>query len=439
MIPRRVRRRAWVLLLVLGAGAQGGCVTRWLGLGGEPSVEGSQGSVPLAKVERLMDSFAERQVTLVADACDSIKREARDPEQRRMAHHLKLANGTAVYDIVTEPDPLRRLADLYVLVELEYLVWVTEGRAVKRFGDAGGGRLAAASEESSRAMSHLADLAMKPERRRQFDELILKWRERNPDVEFVAGIRFGALAGVAGKSFLESASSLFDVINPISDTSESVERARILADRAFFYSKRFLKLADWQAEAALDNTLAKPEVRGILSDVDRSAASAEQISRTIRELPDRIDREREELLNAWDERRGELIEPVREIRATLVEARELAARTTEAGRALEQTFRALHEVLEASSKDKSPGAAPARPFDIREYTEAAAQVREAAGNGTGLLREGRDFVDHLVWRLAELIALFFVLLVGYRVVIRWFRPGTRPPRPPEEGPFGSPT
>jgi hypothetical protein len=438
MVQSRARRRGLLLLLLLGVCAQAGCITRWLGLGGEPEVEGSKGKVPLARVERQLDSFAERQVTLIADACTAIKREARDPDERRRAHHFMLANGTAVYDIVTEPEPLRRLADLYILIELENLVWVVEGRAVKRFGDRGGQRLAAAIEEIRRGMSHVADLAMKPDRRLHFDALIHQWRERNPDVEFVAGIRFGALPGVAGKSVLESASSFFDVINPISDTSESVERARVLADRAFFYSKRFLKLADWQTEAAIEDVLAKPEVRGVLEDTHRAVVATEQISRTVRELPDRVAREREEILADFDERNEEVLGSVREIRGTIVDARELAARLTETGKAFEGTFRALHEVVGTSEKD--PKAPPSRPFDIREYTQAAAKIGDAARDSEILLHAGRDFVDHLVRRLAELIVLFFAALLVYRLVAtRWIRPKAPTPQPPDETPLGSAT
>jgi hypothetical protein len=440
-------RGAILPVLFLTLAGQLGCVTRWLGLsGGEPHVTGSKGSVPLSKVERLLDGFAERQVTLVADACEAVRRETPAPDVRRRAHHLKLANGTAVYDVVTQPEPLARLAGLYLLVELEHLVWVEEGWAVKQFGESGKNRLVPAVEEARREMSTLADLAMKPDRRREFDGLIHRWRARNPEVEFVAGIRFGTLSDKDAKSILESASSLFDVINPLDETSQSVERARMLADRAFFYSKRLLQLADWQAEAALQNTIALPEVRSILANLDRLVDSFGQIAPTIRELPDRVAREREALLGAWDSRSQEVLATVREIRGSIVDARELAERATEAGKAFDQTFRSLHEVT--GSPEKRPEAPPSRPFDIREYTSAAAELKDAAREGTGLLAAGRSLIDHVTWRAIEVLLILFALLAGYRLVVaRWIRPGppggrgTESRRPPStwESRHGSPT
>jgi hypothetical protein len=464
---RRVNwsRGGLIPVLYLALVVQAGCVTRLLGLGGEPEVTGSKGSVPISKVERLLDGFAERQVTLIADACEAIKRETPSPDERRRAHHIKLANGTAVYDVVTQPNPLSRIANLYILVELEHLVWVEEGGAEKQFGDRGRNRLMPAVEEAQREMSNLADLAMKPERRRQFDSMIRKWRERNPDVEFVAGISFGALAEAGGKTVLESATSVFDVINPMEDTTQSVERARMLADRAFFYSKRILKLADWQAEAALENTLALPEVRKILADLDKVTSSVEQVTPTIRDLPDQLAKERDALLAAWDVRSKEILGPVREIRRTIVDARELAERATDAGKAFEKTFRALEDVVGKSDKapevqpsrqsddvvgksEKAPDTPPSHPFDIRDLTAAAAQIKEAAQEGTGLLVTGRSLIDHLAWRGIELLILLLGLLVVYRLVVdRWIRPGPPasrgkdPGRPPTtwESRHGSPT
>jgi hypothetical protein len=445
MIPISFARRGILLLCFLGGMAQAGCIGKWLG-GSEPRVEGAEGEVPLAKVERMLDSFAERQVTLIADACESIKREARDPGMRRRAQHLKLSNGSAVYDVVTQPSALGRLADLYVLVELEYLVWVQEGWAVQNFGKEGGARLVAAGQEARHGMSGIANLALKPDRRTRLDALIRRWRVRNPDVEFITGIRFGALPEVVEKTFLESTSSFFDVINPLDDTSASVERARVLADRAFFYSKRFLKLTDWQFEASLEDTLARPEVQGLLADVDRAVASTDRISRTVQNLPEQVSKEREAILAAWDARSKELIGPVREVRSTIVEARDLAVQATEAGKAFEKTFRALHDVVGKS--EPQPAAPPSRPFDIREYTAAAAEVREAAKNADGLLVTSEGFVDYLVWRVVAVIGLFFGVLLVYRLVVtRWVRPRNGPPRRTDvhrpattwESRYGSPT
>jgi hypothetical protein len=256
-----MRRIVWLLVFLPAIAVQGGCISRLFA--GEPSVKGSKGKVPVSRLEPLVDGFAERQVTLIADLCEAIKRETTVPEMRRLAHRVKLYNATAVYDVVTLPDPLARLSNLYLLVELAHLVWVEEGLAVRKFGELGRTRVVPALDEVRSEMSILADLAMRPDLRRRFDELIREWRAKNPDVEFVSGIRFGTLLEGSRKSILQSATSVFDIIDPVAGTSESVEGARLVADRAFFYSKRLLKLADWQVEAGIENVLQLPDVQAI--------------------------------------------------------------------------------------------------------------------------------------------------------------------------------
>jgi hypothetical protein len=409
-------------------GAELGCITRWLGLSGEPSVEGTKGKIPLTKVERHLDSLAERHVTLVADACDAMERESPESDERRLAQQLKLANGTAVYDIVTRPDTLGRLADLYILIELEYMVWVQEGFSQRQFGERGKSRLAPAFEESHREMMHLADLTMKPGRQAAFDHLIRKWRDRNPDVSSVTGIRFGALPEQAGKTLLESTSSFFEVINPMEDTTQSVERSRVLADRAFFYAKHVLQLTDWQTEAALNTMLGKPEVRKILMNAERLTGSIDQTTQTIRELPDRVAKEREQFLTAWDARKGDLTEPVAEIHSAIVDAKELAVQATLAGKAFERAFRELHELVGSPSTKESRSPSE-HPFDMRDVTAAAEGLTELAREGSGAVQGARGLLDLLVIRTIELVGAILALFLLYRLIlVRWIKPA--PPAPP---------
>jgi hypothetical protein len=65
-----------------------------------------------------------------------------------------------------------------------------------------------------------------------------------------------------------------------------------------------------------------------------------------------------------------------------------------------------------------------------------------------LLAAGATLADQVFWRGVALIAIFFGLLLGYRIVVtRWIRPPSRPPRNPElprppttwESRYGSPT
>jgi hypothetical protein len=425
-----------------------GCITRLLGGGGEPMLAGDKESIPLSKLERIILNFADRDVTLISDACEAIKREGATPEERRRAQHFKLANGTAVYDIVTSPNSLAHLVDLYVMIHLQHLVLIDEGNGGRLFGEKGAARLTTALEQVRGEIDQVARLAMKSKRKAQLDTMIQDWRKRNPKVEFVSGIRFGNLPELSGKTILEVIPSFFDVINPMDDTSRSVEETKQLAERAFYFSKRLPKLLHWQTDSALEDILAKPDLGQVLKDVTQTSGSIDRVSRIVERVPELVAAERKEFLAAWDARQEEL-------RGTLAEVRGV-------GQAFERTFDALNRLVEPARE--AARAEASRPFDITEYTAAAAEIATMARDANTLLvspawterREdasrlanetlgraelgSRRTLNLLALRMVQVLVVFFVLLALYRIVMQQIRnpaaptvvtPRIRSPEPKE--------
>jgi len=421
-----LRKPASALLLISCCLPLLGCITRLFGGGGEPLLAGDKESISLSKLERIIFNFADRDVTLISDACEAIKRETPTPEGRRRAQHFKLANGTAVYDIVTSPNSLGHLVDLYVVIHLQHLVLVDEGNAGRLFGEKGAARLNTALDQVRSEIDQLAGLAMKSKRRAQLDRMIQDWRKRNPEVEFVSGIRFGNLPELSGKTILEVIPSFFDVINPMDDTSRSVEETKQLAERAFYFSKRLPKLLNWQTDSALEDMLAKPDLHQVLKDVTQTSGSIDRVSRIIERVPDLVAAERKEFLAAWDARQKEL-------RGTLAEVRGV-------GQAFERTFDALNRVVEPARE--AARAEASKPFDIADYTAAATEIATMARDAHSLLESpawterqedvsrlanetlgraelgSRRTVNLLALRMVQVLFVFFILLVLYRVIAR---------------------
>lgn len=402
-----MRKRASTLLLILCCLPLVGCITRLLGGGGEPMLAGDKESIPLSKLDRIILNFADRDVILISDACEAVKREGATPEERRRAQHFKLANGTAVYDIVTSPNSLAHLVDLYVMIHLQHLVLVDEGNAGRLFGEKGAARLIAALEQVRGEIDQVARFAMKSRKKAQLDAMIQDWRKRNPQVEFVSGIRFGNLPELSGKTILEVIPSFFDVINPMDDTSRSVEETRQLAERAFHFSKRLPKLLHWQTDSALEDILAKPELHQVLKDVTQTSGSIDRVSK---------------ILSSQDE-----------LRETLAEVRGV-------GQAFERTFDALNRLVEPARE--AARAEASKPFDIADYTAAASEIATMAREANSLLtspawterREdasrlanetlgraelgSRRTVNHLALRMVQVLVVFFVLLALYRILMK---------------------
>jgi hypothetical protein len=431
-----IRRRASMALLALCFLPLGGCITHLLGLGGEPSVEGEKGSTPLAKLERIVFNFADRDVTLVSDVCDAIKREAPTVQVQRSAQSFKVANGTAVYDIVTSPNSLGHLVDLYVMIHLQHLALVDEGNGDRLFGEKGAAHLTEALGQLRNEIDRLVELTVKSKRKEELNRLVERWRRSNPDIESVSGIRFGHIPELSGKSILEAIPSLFDVVNPMDEASRSVDESRQLAERAFFFSKRLPKLLDWQADSALDDLMTHPEVQQILKDVTQTSGSVDRVRKVLERVPDLVATERKEFLAAWDARQGEAVSTLKELRMTLGEGREFAAQVSNAGQSFERTFDALNRIVEpARERSLAEGS---KPFDINEYTTAATEIAMMSRAADALMVDGQSLlaspawgkrqeelkelasatIDHLVWRMTQVLLAFFGLLILYKVLLR---------------------
>jgi hypothetical protein len=459
-------RQASVLFMILGSLSLSGCINRLFGGGGEPTVEGENGSIALSKLQRVILNLADRDVVLIADACEAIKLEAETADVRRQAQQFKLANGTAVYDIVSSPNILGHLIDLYVLIHLQHLVLMGEGKAARSYGEKGAGHLAHALDQARGEIDQLVEICVKNKQRAQLDALIQVWRRSNPGVEEVSGIRLGDLPSLAGKSILSIIPSFFDVLNPLDETSRSVDETRQLAERAFYFSKRMPTLLEWQTDSALESALVKPELHQVLNDVSATRHSVDHVSGLIEHLPDFVASERKEILAAWDARQEEASSTVRDIRSALAEGKEFAVEVRGAGKALEETLEALQRVVEAGGDSRGP--AKSKLFDIAEASAAAVEISKMAREAHALVNDGHallaspawtkreeawsrlardatadaeragvNVVDHLAWRLLQVLGAVFVLSILRRILLkeiersRWSRSGAG--RGPEAG------
>jgi hypothetical protein len=226
-----------------------------------------------------------------------------------------------------------------------------------------------------------------------------------------------------------------------------VDESRQLAERAFYFAKRLPRLLDWQMDSALDDMLVKPEAHQVLKEVAQAVASIDRVSRSIERVPDLVAAERRELLAAWDARQQEARSILREIRATFSEGRELAAQVNSAGESLELTFDALNRVVKSGNDGTPPE--PSKPFEIGDYTIAATEIAKMARDANSLVNDGNSLLtspawskrqeevsrlasdavahaergskrvmDHVAWRMVQVLVVFFSLLIIYRITRR---------------------
>jgi hypothetical protein len=144
--------------------------------------------------------------------------------------------------------------------------------------------------------------------------------------------------------------------------------------------------------------------------IEAMAASAERASLAIERLPADVQKSLADSQGALQEANKALL-TARDIMVPL-------AQVSENVKLAGDSWAALFP----KKRDDEP---PGRPFDIREWQSTAAQIGTSANELRALATEINTLtggsqleaaVDHATWRAAQLVALFFALLVAYRLL-----------------------
>ncbi len=274
--------------------------------------------------------------------------------------------------------------DMLVLATLSRMVvddaWVSE-----RFG-ARATPLRDAHRRLEEQAQAIAEDVVTADQYAQMQRIIDEWRRQNPHIRAVSYVHFRDFANSIGHPTSGenlSLGSLFSLlgIDPLSGLDPAVReiaQSRALAERAIYYAQRLPNLLDMQAEQMTDQFAVTPETVRLLGNIDRTAKAAEDTGRLASELPEVIAREREAAIRQFMEA---INVETAHTRSLITELRGTLEAGTATSNSLTTTIRAFDQLMAGFQKPAPAGAPPAtpgRPFDITEYTAAAAQITRAA-------------------------------------------------------------
>lgn len=410
------------------------------------SILGKQHQISIQELDQLTYGYADRYYTIISDAIDTIKRSNPDPIQRRMAHQMKINGVLSMNDIVSANDPYSQVFDLVVSVTLQSILLIDEDGAEKTFGDRAPILIKAIRTMRVEAWE-LAAKVLTQDQLEQLDYLILEWRRTHPDVEQVAFVKFDNFAGARSAGLLAELKSGGGFLAPVSQVGQVLKDWGRLTERAFWYSKRAPNVAAIQAEGAVNEILATPEVNSMLITADRLGKTAEAIPQT-------LVAERKALFAEVDARQTLLTNTLGDVRHIVADADSLGLTISLLTTNLQQTLIVLGDTLKVADSVgqhfhlDQPKAPREHPFDIAEYTTAIEHLNEAITNLHELsvsadqltrsegwksgLRDITDATDRrtdrIFTRLCLLLGLGFVLAVIYRVISVLLTRRTAPPK-----------
>lgn len=402
----------------------------------------------------------------VPEVCEKIAASDLPLDKRLLALRIRANSADSVITIAADPDPQVSMLNMLTVMTLHRIL--AEQRGEELFGELGESYALATRRMEEEAWK-LADLVLDDEEAKELRSLILQYRTDNPDEVYVWWVRFSEFSGYKEQFSVASIGrGVVDLFLPVGDAVAGIETTTDVAERAAWLAARQSQIIQWRVELTYLQTLAAPETVELLDGVQR-------VAETIDNLPDDIAKEREAILQTIEDQEGALNQLVKKARGIVTEVKEttqeankvvegvdqIVAKSDQTIESINQTIKQAEESianakavlpetesalaqLEATSdslgqtialldgftkqfeseEDEEPG----RPFDITEYTEAAAQAAQTAAELNALVTnldrsvrperleqtletfEGQ--ISSLIWQ-----AGFMLLAVGLLVVL----------------------
>jgi hypothetical protein len=215
--------------------------------------------------------------------------------------------------------------------------------------------------------------------------------------------------------------------------TKEVEDIKLMAERAMFLGTRMPLFTGYFADVWLSQLSINPEVKEVLTDLQRISKVSERLANVAEQLPSNIAKERQALIQQGKD----LLTEETRLRGFLAELRQ----TLPEGNNLIISANSLAEQLELGSS-----AEHSEPFDIKDYTETVAEVNvmvkhlnllvgsvEWLLNSQGLQNllphldqtinlveeEGMQVVNHIFWRAVFLIMIWMTCYILARLTLHY--------------------
>jgi hypothetical protein len=393
--------------------------------------------------------YADEYVASITVPIRNFQAETDNAADRLTSQNWLLSQATAAYTIASGPSPIINAVDMVVLTELSRMViddaWVGE-----RFG-ARAAPLRDAYLRLEPLALEVAKAALTADQIAELQRLIIQWRAQNQHVSAISFVHFrdvasslSTAAGTAGGG-KDAFGGLFSLLglDPFSSLDPAVREiseTRQLAERTIYYAQRVPSLLDMQVERLTFEMATMPETKQLLTNANQIAGAASTAGRVIGDLPNMLTHEREAAIRQMMDA---ITVETALTRQLVIDVRGALETGTVTSNSLNTTIQSFERLVAGFDKPKSsggPAEAPGRPFNVTEYTAAAAQITRAAGE-LQLLIAGvehdspqlvqaaeqastrlQGIVDHAYWRIAQLILLLLLGGLGaalaYRSVTR---------------------
>jgi hypothetical protein len=319
-----------------------------------------------------------------------------------------LRNGMgASLDVAVGPNPSVAIMDMLVLCSLE--TWTLEhhwaGFGIPLEAGLAGAKQLAKARDS--LWEQAADHLKAPELAR-LRALIDAWIARHPDQGIVSFVRLADFASDRNQLTLAERAEAGGLLEELTEVSVAVDDARLLGERALWYSSRYPYVLGQQAE---------------MTALRLTQNISNQVAVQREAILGGVAKEREAIISSLSEQERTLTPVLAEARGTIAEARALS---TELQKVIAAIDGLVARFDNTRSDGKSLSIADLESL-VREAGTSAAEARKLIEASSGLVqsdrlpaaaagvdRVARDLVDRVLWGAAGIV----VLLCGGLALVR---------------------
>jgi len=414
-----------------------------------------QKSVDIVELQQTLMRFSDDFTTGMLRTFELVEPEAnKDPAAQAALLEARINLCNSAWGIAAGQNSIANLLDMVTIVSLLRMsvenYWIPQV-----YGDTALPIL----EEARKSEQGILTIAGRILTEKQLAELrqaIEDYYANKPNPEFVLYVRaYVFQSHLDGRRRESEGGSVFgllglDPLAGLSPATREIAQTRLFGERSVFLAQRMPAILRWQTELAALEMLQYPQVDSLIQTAADLAETARRVSLTAEALPGQISREREEILSAVEGQQEGLTQLAGETRMALDSGAEMAANVNQALQTLNDLL-ARFDTGEEEGGDSGTADKEQEPFRIQDYTAAASEISAAARELTALIQSvdttmgspnlplfasevddvTNEIVDHIFIRALQLLFIFFVLLLAYRLMASR-RPGIRTQNPPAQ-------
>jgi len=385
-----------------------------LGSGDSASTSG----ITREELEDHVRRFADRYITRVALATNSVSNNTDDQALKEFMQRWKSVAYASVVDIAIGPNAVTNLLDMMTLTMLSRIMvenhWVPNA-----LGSELGEDFLQTYVDLEEDIWTVADDVLTASQQDELKGLVIDWHTRNPKQIYPWYVRLSDFSGQRAAS-LAAVQQTGGMLKEVARAREAAEEIQAFGERVLFYLQRAPMITSAEFQASANDVLGGPHVSRAINDMDRFVAAVERLVNSVEDLPG-------SRLAAVDQ----IMDRIGEERAALV--RDLASSEADFASLLAELQPALDSLERLTASDEQDP--DSKPFDINEYTAligesatTAIELRRLAETVDSLMQNSAELsnlveamveaehamVDRAFMQAIALIFIFFLALLGYR-------------------------